>query len=756
MSNNSATAAARWYISQGFFPVPIPPGQKGPIMKNWPAFRCTEAGAEAAFSQRGNIGIILTSGLVCIDLDHPMAVSLAAEYLPPTDCVIGRPGNPSSHWFYRISGPPIPNRMLRYTLDGAWHTVLDVLAEGKQVLVGPSIHPSGDQYDPLQGQEGTVTALALLLAVESLFGAVVGVLRASGLRVGELASPALASAPSKGSKAPPDGPLRVGDDFNERGDIREILTRNGWAMVRAGDNEHWRRPGKDVGMSATLLHGRQFWNFSSAAPHLSANRLYDAFGLLAHLEHQGNFSAASERLRGEGFGAPDSPLGGGTSAPDYSWVGKHTTSEQSPSEEVALPFPEACLRPPGLISEIIDFNLATASHPQPILALAGALALMSVMTGNRVRSFPNHATHTNLFVLALAPTGAGKDHARNINRDLLLAAGGVDYIGSESIGSAAGIITALDKQSVQLMQLDEIADMLTTMRTATKSPHLYQIGPVLKTVKTSAGRVVKGPALKHEENLKELRFPHLVIYGTSIPDGFWESISSTQVYDGLLSRFLIFEAGYVRVNQKATDIKAPECLVEGVSDWLNFGGQPQGAFAAAVAKHRSEPDLFAVSHTPEALGRAIGHMDQINERQIEEAKTDPARAAIWSRTSENTNQLALLFACSRCGARGPLEIILPDVDLAVQLSNWLTRKMLTRVKSYVSETEHERYTKRVLRLVPKDGIYLRNLQRLCQWIKTRDFHDLVASLVEMELIDISVVKTGKKGKPPSIVRRVEF
>lgn len=772
MNNNSALAAARWYISQGFFPVPIPPGQKGPVMKNWPAFRCTEAEAEAAFSQRGNIGIILTDGLACIDLDHPMASSLAPEYLPPTQCIVGRPGNPTSHWFYRVEGPPLPNRMLRYTLDGVWHTVLDILSEGKQVVVGPSIHPSGDRYDPLQGEPGIATAPELLLAVEGLFGAVVGQLRASGLRVGEVASASASTSTSTKAprvKASPDAKLRVGDDFNDRGDIREVLTRNGWTMVRAGDNEHWRRPGKTgSGISATLLHGRQFWNFSSSAPHLAANRLYDAFGLLAHLEHQGNFSAASDRLRGDGFGAKEAFAGEDfTSPPDYSWVGKSaaplaasaSASAPEPEEDASLVFPIACLRPPGLLSDIIDHNLLTASHPQPLLALAGALALMSTITGNRVRSFPGHVTHTNLFVLALAPTGAGKDHARNINRDLLLAAGGGEYVGSESIGSAAGIITALDKQPVLLMQLDEIADMLTTMRNATKSPHLYQIGPTLKAVKTSAGRVCKGPALKHEENLKELRFPHLVIYGTSIPDGFWESISSTQVFDGLLSRFLVFETGYVRVCKDAADAKPPESLVLAVSDWLHFGfPPPQGAFAAAVAKHQlSEPTFAAIQHTPEALERAIGHMDQINERQIEEAKTDSARAAIWSRTSENTNQLALLFACSRCGASGDgLEITLPDINLAVQLSNWLTRRMLTRVKSHVSETEHERQTKRVLRQVPKGGIFLRDLQRLCQWIKPRDFHDLLSSLVEMELIDIEAVKTGKKGKPPKFVRRVAF
>jgi len=45
---------------------------------------------------------------------------------------------------------------------------------------------------------------------------------------------------------------RPGDDFNERGDVRAVLRRHGWVLVKGGDNEYWRRPGKTAGWSATL------------------------------------------------------------------------------------------------------------------------------------------------------------------------------------------------------------------------------------------------------------------------------------------------------------------------------------------------------------------------------------------------------------------------------------------------------------------------------------------------------------------------
>ena len=55
---------------------------------------------------------------------------------------------------------------------------------------------------------------------------------------------------------------RPGDDFNQRGDVREVLRKHGWMLIKGGDNEYWRRPGKTAGTSATLKDG-VFYVFSS-------------------------------------------------------------------------------------------------------------------------------------------------------------------------------------------------------------------------------------------------------------------------------------------------------------------------------------------------------------------------------------------------------------------------------------------------------------------------------------------------------------
>ena len=103
---------------------------------------------------------------------------------------------------------------------------------------------------------------------------------------------------------------RPGDDFNARGDVRDVLERHGWVRVRGGENEYWRRPGKDSGWSATLKTG-VFYVFSASAAPFEPNRGYSPFGVFARLEHGGDCSAAAADLRARGFGTPTPfPSGG--------------------------------------------------------------------------------------------------------------------------------------------------------------------------------------------------------------------------------------------------------------------------------------------------------------------------------------------------------------------------------------------------------------------------------------------------------------
>ena len=126
--------------------------------------------------------------------------------------------------------------------------------------------------------------------------------------------------------------------------------------------------------------------------------------------------------------------------------GRQDRQPEATQEKLADPgaFPADLQQIPGLIGDLVQFNLRTAHYPLPELALGGALALMSTLTGGKVQT--NKRARTNLYILGLAPSGAGKDHSRQLNTRVLAECGLANRIGPEAIGSHAGIISQMDAE----------------------------------------------------------------------------------------------------------------------------------------------------------------------------------------------------------------------------------------------------------------------------------------------------------------------
>src|SRR5829696_4703293 len=132
--------AAEQLISAGFEPIPIPAGSKGPNSRGWE----TKTYKAAQFWNGQNIGVHLVNGLACSDLDCPEARELAGRFLEPTR-TSGRESTPDSHWWYRVRGDEPP--YIKFTDIGSPETLLELrIGRGKQTVIAPSVHPSGERY----------------------------------------------------------------------------------------------------------------------------------------------------------------------------------------------------------------------------------------------------------------------------------------------------------------------------------------------------------------------------------------------------------------------------------------------------------------------------------------------------------------------------------------------------------------------------------------------------------------------------------
>jgi len=118
------------------------------------------------------------------------------------------------------------------------------------------------------------------------------------------------------------GSLTPGDDYSNRTSWSEVL--EGWTSVHESDDhegrkiQHWRRPGKDVGVSASILgDGKWLYNFSSSVP-LPREKTLSKFAVFTHLHHDGDFSAAAADLAQRGYGRQGRAQSGDTAdVPEY-------------------------------------------------------------------------------------------------------------------------------------------------------------------------------------------------------------------------------------------------------------------------------------------------------------------------------------------------------------------------------------------------------------------------------------------------------
>jgi hypothetical protein len=137
-------ACARRYIERGFAPIPVPAGSKEPNRNGWQRERHALEDVRHLWTNGQGIGLLTgepSGWLVDVDLDVAEAVKIAGRFLPQT-LTSGRESRPHSHWWYR--SPGTTNHDWK-DADGKKRLV-ELRSTGRQTLVAPSIHPSGERY----------------------------------------------------------------------------------------------------------------------------------------------------------------------------------------------------------------------------------------------------------------------------------------------------------------------------------------------------------------------------------------------------------------------------------------------------------------------------------------------------------------------------------------------------------------------------------------------------------------------------------
>jgi len=602
---------------------------------------------------------------------------------------------------------------------GNWHvllTMIETRGEGGLFLCAPS-----DGYVLVQGD---LSALPVITADER------ETLLSAAWALNEVV-PAPEPVPRSA-----DAGTRPGDDYSARGDVRAVLQKHGWTLARPGENEYWRRPGKNAGTSATLKD-RVFYVFSSNAAPFEPQKAYSPFSVYALLEHGGDFAKAAAALRAEGYGGGPEVAADVDVSAIVAMAADGDSPPVNPGPPDPGPVPDALLYVPGFIGEIIDFCMANAPYPSLGMAFCGALAMQGHLCGRKVRD-PGDL-RTNLYLLALASSSAGKNYPRQINSHLAIAANMAETMRAR-FASGEGIEDRMESQPSTMYQTDEIDGLLQSVSKA-RDARYESIITTLLTMYSSANMMYPMRS-KAGKQAGVIHQPHLTVFGTATPGHYYEALSQRMLTNGFFARMVIVDTGKRAPGQDTAPVDTmPKRLIETACWWADFlPGERRGNLFDFC------PQPVVVPYTDDGK-RAADDFRRLADEEYARAeeKGDEVATTVWGRANENARKLALLYACSENHTQPT--ITRNAVDWATAFVGHQTRRMLFMAFQYVAENPfHGECLKflRRLREAPGQQMPRRDLMRAMR-CKSTDFDQVVGTLLQQG--DIEPVEIRTRTKP---------
>ena len=661
----------------GLSVLPARRDQKRPVLSGWKSFQKklpTRNHIETWFSGDVDALCIVTGtvsgNLELIDFDFSAELFDAwSEQIPPElhqRLFIERSQSGGRHVVYRCKQPICGNlKLAQDCRDGKIVTLIETRGEGGLFLC----HPTAG-YEIEQGSLANLPVLTFderdqLLAAAWQLNRVEDESRfASNIESVVDHTPRVS-----------DVDLRPGDDYNQRGDVIQLLKSHGWTSgaTLSDGNQHWTRPGKSNGTSATLK-GRVFYVFSSNAAPLENGKSYSPFGLYAALQHNEDFETAARSLAETCFGSPIADIPPTPFETKLLSLSKIEFTEPTPPKQMADPgpLPEHLLRIPGFISEVMDHCLETAPYPNQVMAFCGALSLQAMLAGRRVRDPGDN--RTNLYLLGLAHSAAGKDWPRKLNVRILQAIGMANCTG-ERFASGEGIQDSLYVTPSMMFQTDEIDGLLQSI-SRSKDARYEQIMSTLLTMYSSANSVYPMRRKAGKEAAGVINQPSLVIFGTAIPNHYYGALSERMLTNGLFARMLIFECGKRGSGQEPKIRDVPGSIIETAKWWENF--RPG---AGNLVEWNPKPAIVPQDNAAKQL-LVESRINAENQYERAEEASDSVGTTVWGRVSEQTRKLALLHAIS-LNCRDPV-VDATAARWAIEVVEHQARRMLFMAGDHVA------------------------------------------------------------------------
>jgi len=410
-------------------------------------------------------------------------------------------------------------------------------------------------------------------------------------------------------------------------------------------------------------------------------------------------------------------------------------------------FPSEWFESPSLVGRITRWINSTAQQPQPTFALMNALCMLGAIFGRRY-AMAHINTRCNLFAIAVAKPGAGKDHSRQRVKELMMSAGLGQLICGDRFSSGVAILRTLFDYPSRISHLDEMGLYLQSLTAKNAASHQRDIIKTLLEIYSSSSGIYHGQeyADSRDRQRFDINQPNFNFFGTTTPRTLIPALNHDMVDNGTLSRILLippFEDYPDAQIPERNDV--PEDLIDDLRNTYQVA--PNGV--GNLANVPTLPNSAVVPMTVEWEDTAFAEYSRVRQWQLENSRNDDA---LWVRYTEITVKIAMIEAI----ARDPISpIVTFDIfKISNDLARWSFNYTADLIAREVAENEIEASHKKILNIIRKtdEGLSMTQLAKVCQGMKARDRNEILHTLMESGDIVEEIVKPVGGGRDRKVYR----
>ena len=296
--------------------------------------------------------------------------------------------------------------------------------------------------------------------------------------------------------------------------------------------------------------------------------------------------------------------------------------------------------PPGFTGEVARYIYNSSMRPVKEIAITGALGMIAGLCG---KAFPiNDESGTNLYITLVARSAIGKEAMYSGIARILDACKQrhpliTQFYNSNDYASGQALLRAVSDRNCFLHMNSEWGRQLRRMANEQNSDGpMQKLRTVMTTLHSKSGPVGVTGGLQYSDSDKNTSAVSGVAYsiiGETTPGVYYDSLDSTMMEDGFLSRFIVIEyaGGRVATNRKRI-VAVPELIVDTLGELCT----------------RSVNLITSMRHEHISLSPTVEDManefDQFCDTKINEAGDNESFRQLWNRGHLHSLRVAGLLA----------------------------------------------------------------------------------------------------------------